>query len=141
MARTLNASIDTTAALMVVLYAGVSTAIRLHAVELPAGWAPCKTILVLPDGGVASLTVPMVREQFTFKCYGATPAEGRTVDQSLFDALHRENPVTATVSSKTVTFGPAIRTMGPRFMREPVTEWAYWVSAYTLEISEFGVSP
>lgn len=136
--RTLPTTIDTLEVLAALLYAELSSTIQIHGTELPASWALAKAVLIQPDGGPASVNVPELDERFVLHSYGTTPSEARAVSVAVFNALHRFEGSSATITGGKVVYVPlAQRTSGPIWNREPKTEWPRWTDIYQITIAEF----
>lgn len=132
---------DTLAAMVAYIYnhASWSASYQVHGVELPPGWQLTQALLILPDGGPARLDIPVTQEQYTFWCYGLTPAAAREVADKLTTVLHRANAKRVTLTGGTAIMPVAERTNGPMYLREPDTEWPRWVCGYSVVWSEWVV--
>lgn len=136
--RTLPATIDTLAVVTALLYSELASTIQVHAAELPAGWTLAKAVLIQPDGGPASVNVPELDERFVLHSYGTTPDEARAVSVAVFNALHRCEGTSATITGGKVVYVPlAQRTSGPIWNREPETEWPRFSDVYTVVLAEW----
>lgn len=135
--RTLPGTIDTTAVMVALLYAELSSGIQVHAVDLPAGWTLASAVLIEGDGGPADVNVPELTERFTVHCYGTTWQAARSVAMAVFNALHRWEGRQVTVGGATVFVPFVSREMGPLPNKEPETEWPRWTSAYVAVIAEW----
>lgn len=112
----------------------------VYGLQLPPGWTPRKTVLVLPDGGGMTPFEAVLNERFTFWCYGTTPLESTQVADTLMDVLQSSSTVTCTIGSERVMVPSATRVMGPSFSVEPVTEWLRTLVAYQVELVRYGAT-
>jgi hypothetical protein len=137
---TLPARSSTLYAMIAYLHGALSpSGVQVHGLELPAGWTLRKAALVLPDGGGANVSLPMVEERFTVHSYGAVQSDAIAVDLLVFGALHRAaHAKQVAVSGVGMFYIPtAWRAMGPIYARDPGTEWPRVTSAYMVTISEW----
>lgn len=138
---TLSTPVDTLKYLTTYLYnhASWSSAIHIHAGELPPGYTLVKSVLILPEGGPSSDDLPISYERFTFHTYGSTPYEAREVSDLIYKILIREKG-SVTISGLKVYIMYSHRVFGPTFIREPDTEWPRWSSSYDLHILDYAVT-
>lgn len=132
------ATTDSLAAITTWLYSrsGWPAGVALHAVELPAGWQPAKTVLLIPEGGMRNLDLPVINPIVAAWCYGATPEDGADVAHALAGLVHRASVTTVTLNTKTIYVGPGEIITEPFYMREPETLWPRWIVRMSVRVSE-----
>jgi len=135
---TLPSRSSTLHALVAYLHTAIGSTIQVHGAELPVGWTLRNAALVLPDGGSASSSIPMVEERFTIHCYGTTFVAAVSNDMAVFGALHRAAAAkSAAITAGTVYIPTAYRVTGPIVLRDPGTEWPRVTSSYMVTMSEW----
>lgn len=110
--------------------------VQLHGLELPAGWQPKETALLLPDGGSRGLDLPVIYEALSCWCYGATAEAGREVADTVCGLVHRSAVTKITVGAGEVYIGPGEVLLEPTYLREPETLWHRWIVRASVRVSE-----
>ena len=129
---------DSLAAIVTWLYSQADwpSGVTIDGLELPAGWQPRKSVLVLPDGPGFDIDLPVISEIITLWCYGATAEHARAVADAMCGLIHRARGASVIVSAKTVYVGPGEILTGPTFAREPETLWQRWIVRARIRVSE-----
>jgi len=137
--RTLPATFSTLTTVVALLYAELASTIQVHGLELPAGWTPAsgKTVLVTNNGGPANVSSPELDETFTVHAYGPQATDILTVNEAVFNALHRYEGRTTVIAAGTVYIGLVERVAGPFSNRDPLTEWMRFTTVYRVVMSEW----
>lgn len=109
--------------------------ITIYGGELPAGWSPGKSVLVLGDGG-PDVGFVSVDERVTFWCYGASEYEAAQAADHLEQTLLQDHSFTATLAGETVRLWNARKMSGPYYMPDRPdgkTVWPRYVVSYQVD--------
>ncbi len=115
---------------------GWPAGVALHGVELPAGWQPSSTALVLAEGGQRDLDIPVITPIVSIWCYGTTAETAADVANALAGLIHRAAVASITLGGKTVYVGPGEIITEPVYLREPETLWHRWIVRAAIRVSE-----
>ena len=117
---------------------GTATVVHIYGPPgVPPNWTLRKAVTYARMGGTGSDDVPIMTEQFQFRCYGPSVWDAVSVYRRLMPVLQRIAATRVTLSNGVGLLQYARLISGPTDTMEPQTKWPMVMATFEIRSGEF----